>query len=372
LRRIAENEFPGQIGIRQSRSGDNPVYHYHQNTLRFSHGIVKLAEGESTWFKYTYFSSSGEVLIQFQAVVPKTIQAAKMLEKWLRKMTDPEAQKNQVSASGLARPVRSETDDCHQFDPGEQCQTGDFESGFELCETPICGGGSDDEPDDEWPPPPPDDPDWTDPDECDDPTGFDCDDGTGGSSGDGGGSGDDCDPGAIDQPAGCEESYMEMPLMTEDDFLSDNTIPDCNEEQTEPWKIDYCASQEPTGTRLNRTNIALDNIGQRGSECLNIAERGMELLQEGNLKYFPRPDRSFNVVGGWGFDKLEGGFVLLMDEWVDSWFDNTGIVMDTDGSEITVNFEFVLVHEIEHSLGRGHVGNSRWITQNANQCSALN
>jgi len=219
---MKENEFPGQIGIRQSRSGDNPVYHYHQNTLRFPPGIVRLAEGESTWFKYTYFSSSGEVLIQFQAVVPKTTQAAKMLEKWLRKMTDPEVQKNQVSASGLARPVRSETDDCHQFDPGEQCQTGDFESGFELCETPICGGGSDDEPDDEWPPPPPDDPDWTDPDECDDPTGFDCDDGTGGSSGDGsGGSGDDCDPGAIDQPAGCEEPEPE-PCQTGDSNL-DNT-----------------------------------------------------------------------------------------------------------------------------------------------------
>ncbi len=90
---MAENEFPGQIGIRQSRSGDNPVYHYHQNTLRFPPGIVRLAEGGSTWFKYTYFSSSGEVLIQFQAVVPKTIQAAKMLKKWLRKMTDPEAKK---------------------------------------------------------------------------------------------------------------------------------------------------------------------------------------------------------------------------------------------------------------------------------------
>jgi len=41
-------------------------------------------------------------------------------------------------------------------------------------------------------------------------------------------------------------------------------------------------------------------------------------------------------------------------------------------STVTVNFEFILIHEIEHVLGRDHIEDSRWLTPNANLCSGLN
>jgi len=204
-------------------------------------------------------------------------------------------------------------------------------------------------------------------------------DGTGG----GGSGGSSPDPGDCDPTLPCMDDgtggtqppppgEVNLPLMIENDLILDDTVPDCDEEQTEPWKIDFCASSEPTGIRLEKTLTAFNKIEQRGAECINIVSKGRELLENGNLRYFPRPNRQNNVSGGWGFEQLDGGLALLMDEWVDNWFENVASVSENNGSTVTVNFEFILIHEIEHVLGRDHIEDSRWLTPNANLCSGLN
>lgn len=47
-----------------------------------------------------------------------------------------------------------------------------------------------------------------------------------------------------------------------------------------------------------------------------------------------------------------------MDEWVDNCYTESVYVMD-NGSPGEVNFEFTLVHEIEHAMGKDHIYRSR-------------
>lgn len=60
-----------------------------------------------------------------------------------------------------------------------------------------------------------------------------------------------------------------------------------------------------------------------------------------------------------------------MDEWVDNWYNESVYVMD-NGSPVEVNFEFALVHEIEHAMGKDHIHGSLWVTPNSMHCSGLN
>ncbi len=202
------------------------------------------------------------------------------------------------------------------------------------------------------------------------------------NNGDGGSGGSNPDPGDCDPTLPCFDGMgggfmpppgeINLPLMIANDFIFDNNDPDCEEEQTEPRKIDFCASLEPSGVILEKTLTAFNKIEIRGTECINIANKGRELLANRNLRYFPRPNRQNNVSAGWGIEQLDGGIALLMDEWIDNWFDKVALVTENDGTPVKVNFESILIHEIEHVLGREHVEDSQWLTPNANQCSGLN
>ena len=95
-----------------------------------------------------------------------------------------EATDSQRTICMCVKPVASSVGDCNAIlDPGN-CEATLWVEGFGWildCGLTVCAAAPD-----EWPPPPPDDPDWTDPNDCDDPTGFDC-------GGTGGGDSDGCD-----------------------------------------------------------------------------------------------------------------------------------------------------------------------------------
>jgi hypothetical protein len=86
------------------------------------------------------------------------------------------------------------------------------------------------------------------------------------------------------------------------------------------------------------------------------------LLEAGRLKYYPTRDE---YEGGWGHPSIG---VIIDIGWVEKHFDKLSI----DGR----NLAHLLVHEIEHFMGRQHVGHGtahedRYNTPNSNNCSGL-
>ncbi|NBB76928.1 MAG: hypothetical protein GVY02_06060 [Bacteroidetes bacterium] len=214
--------FAGVLSLLQNPGEEEKDYTYHQINLPFSKGITQRSEGVDLMYRYVVRTERDEILLQFEAVIPKDDKAAELVKRWIEKKIVSKAGREGKSSDSkqlVAEPVANSVGDCNAIlDPGD-CEATLWVEGFGWildCGLTVCAAGPGD-----WPPPPPDDPDWTDPNDCDDPTGFDCG-GTGGGDDDGGGgSGDDCDPTAIDQPAGYEEPEPE-PCQTGDPNL-DNT-----------------------------------------------------------------------------------------------------------------------------------------------------
>ncbi|GAA5521641.1 hypothetical protein Asal01_01584 [Fodinibius salicampi] len=160
----------------------------------------------------------------------------------------------------------------------------------------------------------------------------------------------------------------------DDDYLTDidpdTTDINCNNSDLKDWEEAWCMSSVPGGEYLSKTNNALDNIEQRGSDCAAIAQKGKQLLNEYGLRYYPGGNFSF---GGRGHPSMG---VLLDELWLNYYGDNTVKMTDVDGSEIKVNLEYGLVHEIEHAMGKNHIilpngQESELITLHAIECSGL-
>lgn len=322
---------------------------HHRLQLQFhSTAARESSQNSITPFKYRYRDQNDRILLFADCFIPDSEEAHHLLLAELdgRAAAYSSLPEREPKATGSLRDLVVPCYDypCWPYwDPIEQAY---------ICEAPPCddGGGSGDG--GPWNP---------------------------GLPGDGSGGGGDGSGGGSSPPPGPEppDTGIPFPILTDNDFQQDLvTLPDCTETQTVFWRIDYCASQVPTGARLTRTHAALDNIEQEGGVCVNIAQRGRDILSDSQLRYFPRPTNRDpkDIDGGYGSPNVEGtdyGFVLLMDEWVDIWTFNPVLIPDRDGTSVLVNFEFALVHEIEHAMGEPHVGNSRWITPNAKKCSGL-
>jgi len=227
MRQQAPNApFAGVLSLLQNPGEQEKDYTYHQINLPFSKGITQRSEGVDLMYRYVLRTENDEILLQFEAVIPKDDKAAELVKRWIeKKIVSKAGREGESSASKqlVAEPVANSVGDCNAIlDPGD-CEATLWVEGFGWildCGLTVCAAGPGD-----WPPPPPDDPDWTDPNDCDDPTGFDCGGTGGGDSDGGGGSGDDCDPTAIDQPAGCEEPVDESePCETGDEIIDDPAI----------------------------------------------------------------------------------------------------------------------------------------------------
>lgn len=143
--------------------------------------------------------------------------------------------------------------------------------------------------------------------------------------------------------------------------------PDCSKPQTEAWAIDYCNARAPEGERLNRTKQAIARIKARGGECANIADKAITLLSQGKLRYYPE---SADSQGGWGNSSIGA---ILLDAWVDNYFDTAIEQQDANGNIVRRNLDHTIVHEVEHTMGRSHIDQNAggFQTPNSQACSGL-
>lgn len=172
-------------------------------------------------------------------------------------------------------------------------------------------------------------------------------DGGGSGGGDGSGGGGESDP----------------TLGVDDYIVAADTLPNCGQVQTAQWTHAYCNSFPPAGDQLLRTHQAFDRIAARGGECANIAAFGRQLLSEGRFRYFPHQElyEKYTGWGGrWGAGEKESG-VLLATFWPDDFGDPKGLGYP--------NFDNKIAHEIEHVMGRDHIGPDQ--TLNSRACAGL-
>jgi hypothetical protein len=170
------------------------------------------------------------------------------------------------------------------------------------------------------------------------------------TGGDGGGG----TPGGTTEPTTpCPTSGCTEPEMTLATDMARDTIPpdDCFDPDNTAWEKLYCRSAIDT-TQARKTRQALDRIAQRGSECAVLAQKGREMIDSGEIRFF------------------------LWTEGDDAGYGhpNTGIqiaaqmVARYDPLQPDQDFEHVLVHELDHVFRRNHIDSSGWNTPNTALC----
>lgn len=179
-------------------------------------------------------------------------------------------------------------------------------------------------------------------------------DGGGGIGGGGGGGG-----GGSKTPAcpdyGCTEPEPEPePEVLLANDMQRDTIPpaSCTDPNNTHWEQLYCRSLLPDSTQHRKTEAALDQIAQRGGECVMLAQVGRTMLAEGRIRFFewrPGDDTGY----GHPNTDIQIGHLLI------GRYDPTKPDQD---------FEHVLVHEIDHVLRLNHTSDDGWDTPHTAQC----
>jgi len=158
------------------------------------------------------------------------------------------------------------------------------------------------------------------------------------------------------------------------DVTQAGTKPNCRVAQTDIKNDAWCkASPVLLPLRKQRIIAALNRMNALGGECSVIAAKGLAML-DGSLRvYDPGPTIAYD---GWGFGD-NGGFLLLRSTWTDEYIETGSASYKTklNGVPVTVKagLQWVLAHEIEHVLSRGHIdpkseGGAAALTQNAIAC----
>lgn len=135
------------------------------------------------------------------------------------------------------------------------------------------------------------------------------------------------------------------------DMSRDTIPPDCSAGDLSQWQELYCFRALPPDTAQTRATLqALDAIATRGEACAAIAQKGRELLATGQITFFIWQEGD---SGGYGHR-------------------NTGIQLNRDSARLYgtsgSTFEHLLVHEIDHVLGFGHLDSQPTETPHTSQC----
>ena len=273
---------------------------------------AQAADGSSMEYRYRRKTPSGAQTYAADCVIPRTMSALDLMNQRFRVPEEHRAPRGRDRGGNEYTTQGCVIEGECTLEPIEVIAPKDEEC--ERAWDGTCQGTSPDEP---YMPPPPS-----------------------GGGGDGGGGDGDAPPEAA---------------LAGDEITSEP--PDCSKPQTENWAAAYCRAVAPSGTRLTWTNAALDRIAQRGQECASIAARARELLSQNALRYFAPQTGD---KGGWASSDIG---VLLADYWVDQYGD--------PASTVTKNFDHTLVHEVEHTLNRGHIDAAGYYTPNSKQCGGL-
>jgi hypothetical protein len=176
------------------------------------------------------------------------------------------------------------------------------------------------------------------------------DGGDAGGGTDGGTGGD----GSTSPDPTCPESGCTEPEVTLENDMERGTIPpdDCLNPNNTNWQKIYCRSTIDT-TQARKTRQALDRIAQRGPECEILAQKGLEMLQAGEIRFFTWTEGDDSGYGHPNSDiQIAAQMVARYDP----------LLEDQD-------FEHVLVHELDHVFRRDHIDPPyNWHTPNTALC----
>lgn len=150
--------------------------------------------------------------------------------------------------------------------------------------------------------------------------------------------------------SGCTQPEPEMSLAT--DMLRDTIPPSsCVDPSNTHWQQLFCRSSVDSA-QAAKTRQALDRIAARGAECAVLAQKGREMLANGELRFF----------------------VWMQGDDAGYGHPNTGIQIAAqvlaryDPLQPDQDFEHVLVHELDHVFRRDHLEGDTWNTPSTAQC----
>lgn len=355
------------------KDGEVANYKYGAYRLKFPPGLIRKANNQFEYVEVVIGNSYApdrassyeeydNVVRLARAKVPKVKQARKMLKKQLRKFGEY-AWKNTKSSVPYKSQYDYQTEECSYYFITEMC-----DAEMKTCViTDIDYIG--------------------------------CEDDGGGGSDDGGSwddGGDDSNSGTGDYADPCTDDTMSKdptctkyrdggggsgssspPAPLTGDFSEDYFEPYCNETQTIDPLEAFCEGVVPTSDDLEKVNNEIEQLINKGGECAEIGKTAQNVLNAGYLKIFNSGSINWdgNPVGGYGgeFDGTINDpsnsqpYILIDRKWIDNFY-NTYHQKD----ELNVDFQFALIHETEHAMGRGHVNGSEYITPNVLQCSDIN
>ncbi len=170
-----------------------------------------------------------------------------------------------------------------------------------------------------------------------------------------------------------------FPVLDADDHLTFEKDPDCSkpfgpdqpsglsEQEYNLWCKSYFLDIE---NEVKFKNI-LNEVEKIGGECVDVAVKGRELIDQGRLKLFRGEDNDGAGYGGPMRDG-SGDFVLINDRMLH--FEDVSFSRPSaDGKDTyNINLQYAIVHEIDHTLGYGHKDNDPWLTENSLKCSGIN
>lgn len=175
-------------------------------------------------------------------------------------------------------------------------------------------------------------------------------------------------PGGNDPCYDCEPDGEAPPPASEDD--ADKAPLDCTNPPNDRQRA-FCKGYMDDARKKN-INDALQKIAERGDECKKLAEAGLKLLtaEPSKIKLFDGDTYAFDDP-----TKKFGGAAELGGEWVvidDAWTDKYETTLSSDGR----NLQHTLVHELDHHLGRNHIGHGtdtedKYNTPNSRSCAGL-
>ena len=131
----------------------------------------------------------------------------------------------------------------------------------------------------------------------------------------------------------------------------------------------HCAYNLPTSSQNEKITSTLADIASHGGECSNIADVGESLLKSGDIRVYPQ-----NVHPDAGGGYSHGGApVYISDLWFSISSNSNLSVRGIEGEVVELGLDVALVHEIEHHLGRPHIGingrESSFTTPNLMKCT---
>jgi len=151
-------------------------------------------------------------------------------------------------------------------------------------------------------------------------------------------------------------------------------VPDCTVEHFLYTKEHaYCSGTEPTDVRLTRISRALDRMRAKGGSCAQLAAVGDAVIASRQLRVF-ESGRNTPYEYWWGFGRNGGAlpenggpsgpeaYIALGSSLTDQFWD------DLHAAPNGVTLQWILAHELDHLLGRGHVDAAELHTPNSAAC----